>query len=147
MSFDANGGRRRMVDAGFHGKRAPEGGEGPGQAGAALASRKAAPKSARSIAPASAVSISSLEGQMSSSETDFPSGAVKPSSRKLRFASPANANAITSGGDMMKARSSSGWMRPGKLRLPESTATRLPPFAAGSGPEVPIQMVTPKATK
>ena len=50
----------------------------------------------------------------------------------------------------MKPRSRSGWTRPGKLRLPESTATGwhgacAPRFAdrAGSGPELPMQVVQP----
>ncbi len=48
----------------------------------------------------------------------------------------------------------SGWMRPSKLRLPESTETAASPFSliaaeisGASGPELPMQVVQPKPTR
>ncbi len=57
------------------------------------------------------------------------------------------------GGDARKPASSWGWTRPGKLRLPDSTATgRMPRAetacvtAAGRAPELPMQVVQPYPT-
>ncbi|CNU94714.1 Uncharacterised protein [Salmonella enterica subsp. enterica serovar Bovismorbificans] len=63
---------------------------------------------------------------------------------------PASAYATTSGGDASQFVFTSGWIRPSKFRLPESTApTVRSPFliavsiGSGNGPEFPIQVVQP----
>ena len=63
---------------------------------------------------------------------------------------PASANATTSGGDMRKLALMFWWTRASKLRLPESTEAATKSFlttasstGAGSGPELPMQVVQP----
>src|SRR3569833_1075464 len=56
---------------------------------------------------------------------------------------------MTSGGEARKLASIRGCTRPGKLRLPESTATGSTPLASIWGeraPELPIQVVQPNPT-
>ena len=71
-----------------------------------------------------------------------------------RATSPAKANATTRGGDARKASSTCACTRPGKLRLPDSTATGVIGLLAialaialamggASGPELPMQVVQP----
>src|SRR5690606_17093107 len=79
-----------------------------------------------------------------------------PSGSEVRSTStvPARAAATTSGGDARKFMRTSGWIRPSKFRLPESTAaTSSAPSAiasetAGSSePELPMQVVQPYPTR
>jgi hypothetical protein len=63
---------------------------------------------------------------------------------------PASAKATTSGGDIRKLARTSEWIRPSKLRLPESTEATTRPrrctaseISAGSGPELPMHVVQP----
>src|SRR5436305_488145 len=63
---------------------------------------------------------------------------------------PANANATTRGGEARYDARASGWIRPSKLRLPDSTAATTrslssTAFAIGSssGPLLPMHVVQP----
>ena len=63
---------------------------------------------------------------------------------------PASANATTSGGDIRKLALTLEWTRASKLRLPLSTLAATRSFlttassiGAGSGPELPMQVVQP----
>ncbi len=95
--------------------------------------------------------ISSIAGQMSASLTSDPSAAV-PSGSVERSMSmrPARAKATTSGGLARYDARARGWIRPSKLRLPDSTAatasslaSMAPAMASSSGPELPMQVVQP----
>ena len=72
---------------------------------------------------ATIASISSSIGQMSFSVTAWPSASIPSTSFSMsKRIVPAIAYATTSGGDARNACFAYGWMRPSKLRLPDSTA-------------------------
>ena len=105
------------------------------------------------IAAPTASTISSGAGQRSRRWTG-PSGPV-PIGSVVRSTStrPASAYATTSGGEARYDARTCGWMRPSKLRLPDSTATTLrsPSSTAEatssiSGPELPMHVVQPYPT-
>ena len=63
---------------------------------------------------------------------------------------PANAIATTSGGDIKKFASTSGWTRPSKLRFPDNTdaatiscCCNACSILGAKGPELPTQVVQP----
>src|ERR1700761_8697036 len=72
---------------------------------------------------ATIASISASDGQMSFSVTAWPSASIPSTSFSMsKRIVPAIAYATTSGGDARKACLAYGWIRPSKLRLPDSTA-------------------------
>ena len=95
--------------------------------------------------------ISFVDGQTSRKKTGLPSLPVpRGSLYRSSFMLPAMAYATTSGGDAKKFILTCGWMRPSKLRLPESTEQATTSLfcsavaiSSGNGPELPMHVVQP----
>src|SRR5438093_13219138 len=94
-------------------------------------------------------------GQISRRYTGAPSRS-RPTGSVVRSTStvPASAYATTSGGEARNDIRTWGWMRPSKLRLPDSTATTDRSFSSiaaatsgDSGPELPMHVVQPNPTR